>query len=157
MLRLQPGRVCFRLQRKINAGSLPPKGGSHTTGIYRLAPAGLKACATSISTRSIHALTCLSSVERHRTLPEHDVVKRSNVEARPSRRSASRRTLADLELANLVAERLPRPHNISIDLDDDVLISLGGIFLEETDRLVASQFISWSPVSMTRRTARHMS
>src|SRR6476620_11031745 len=58
----------------------------------------------------IHLL--LENLERHRTLPEHDIVELSNVESGAEPSLGVTAQLADLELSDLVAERLSRPHDI---------------------------------------------
>ncbi len=66
--------------------------------------------------------------------------------------------LADLELADLVAERLAGPDDVAIDLDGDVLRGLGGVDARRSrSPAAASTPIECSPVSTTSRTARHIS
>src|SRR3989442_425158 len=45
--------------------------------------------------------------------------------------------LAELELPDLVGERLAGVHDVAVHLDDDVLLSLRCVVLEEVDRLLA--------------------
>ena len=62
----------------------------------------------------------LEDLERHRALAEDDVVELADVEAWPERVLGVRAQLTDLELSHLVAKGLTGPHDVTIDLDDDV-------------------------------------
>src|SRR5262249_40663827 len=51
----------------------------------------------------------LEDIERHRAVPQHHVVVLANIEARPELLLGLRAQLLNLELADLVRERLPGP------------------------------------------------
>ena len=55
-------------------------------------------------------------IERQRAVPEHDVVEFPDVEARAQRLLGLAAQFFDLQLAELVRERLSRPGDIAIDL-----------------------------------------
>src|SRR5262245_55905109 len=79
----------------------------------------------------------LQYVQRHRALGQHDVVKAAEIELCAQARGRLRAELANLELTNLVAERLTGPDDVPIDLDADVLRGLRRVGGEELDRLLA--------------------
>src|SRR5690349_2106579 len=62
----------------------------------------------------VHA--SLQQVERHRSAVEDLVVEGLDVEAGPERLLGAVAQLADLELAHLVRQRLPRPGDVAVGL-----------------------------------------
>ena len=84
-------------------------------------------------------------VERHCAAAEHDVVESPDVElpAEILRRPGAQ--LLDLELADLVGQRLARPGDVAVDLVRDVELGLGGIGLEEIDRLLPGPALVMHP------------
>src|SRR5215213_3723417 len=62
--------------------------------------------------------------ERQRPVVEHRVVKLAYVEPVAQFSPRLRPQLLDLQLAQLVGERLARPHYVPVYLDDDVVFGL---------------------------------
>ena len=76
-------------------------------------------------------------VERHRAVFEHDIMKRADVESCAELCFGLAAQLADLQLAELVSQRLTRPHDVAVHFDGDVLIGLAGMVAEIRDGLRA--------------------
>src|SRR5687767_13870685 len=79
----------------------------------------------------------LEHPQRERTAAEHRIMKRPQVElvAEPGR--GVRAQLLELELADLVRERLARPNDVAVHLDLDVVLGPGRVVTEEVDRLLS--------------------
>src|SRR5688572_3051407 len=72
--------------------------------------------------------------QRQRARAEHHVVEGADVEALAELGGRARAQLLDLQLADLVGQRLARPGDVAVDLVDDVVLGLGRVGLEELDR-----------------------
>ena len=75
--------------------------------------------------------------QRHGAAAEHDVVERAHVELGPERLLRLSAQLPDLQLPHLVAERLPRPGDVAVDLGPDLVEREGRVRFEVVDRLRA--------------------
>src|SRR3954463_13974992 len=64
----------------------------------------------------------LQQVERHGAVAQHVVVEGPDVEFRAQLPLRVGAQLLDLQLADLVGQRLPRRHNVAVDLDLDVVL-----------------------------------
>src|SRR6267143_2432715 len=80
---------------------------------------------------------CVERVQRQRPRAEHLIVERANIEFAAERRRRVRAQLFDLQLADLVGERLARPYDVAIDFHGDVMLRLPGIGLEVVDGVLA--------------------
>src|SRR4051812_42604781 len=92
-------------------------------GTTSSSPSARKSASRSIeATRSpaLHALP--EDRERDRARVEHSVVEAREVEARAELRACLGAELHDLELADLVSERLSRPHDVAVHLVRDVVL-----------------------------------
>src|SRR6266852_3018128 len=65
-------------------------------------------------------------------------MKCSNVETSAQFPGSFRAQLFDLQLANFVSERLPRPNDVTVYFDDDVVFSFRRVLFHEIDRLLAA-------------------
>src|SRR5207244_4787795 len=72
----------------------------------------------------------LQEIHRESPVPQHFVVERADVEPRAEGGGRRVAQLAELQLADLVGERLAGIHDVAVHLDDDVLLRLGGVVLE---------------------------
>src|SRR6266404_708169 len=79
----------------------------------------------------------LQEAQRDRALLQNGIVEGADVELAREAALGFGAQLSDLELAQLVGQRLPRPHDVAVDLDRDVLIGLTGVVLEKLDGLLA--------------------
>jgi hypothetical protein len=96
----------------------------------------------------------LQHVKRNRSRFQHRIMKRPNAKSCTLLLLRFRPQLPNLQLPQLVSQRLTRPHDVPIDFDGNALISLPSVVLEKLNRL---QPIECIPVSTTSRTARHIS
>src|SRR5690348_10150182 len=71
------------------------------------------------------------------TTAEDLVVEGAHVEAGAQCLLGFRAQRLDLELTDLVRQRLARPGDVTVHLVLDVLVALAGVLLEEVDRLLA--------------------
>src|SRR6202008_2866643 len=76
-------------------------------------------------------------IERQRALAENPVVKGADVELIAERCGRAVGQLADFQLADLVGKRLAGPNDVTVDLDDDVVVGLARILLHVFDGLIA--------------------
>src|SRR5436309_56884 len=74
---------------------------------------------------------------RQRAVSEHFAVVAPDIQPRREGGGRGVAQLAELELPDLVGQCLAGIHDVAVHLDDDVLLRLGGVVLEEVDRLLA--------------------
>src|SRR4051812_17214671 len=77
----------------------------------------------------VHAL--FEERERHRATEQDDIVKLLHVERRAELPRRPRAQLLDLQLADLVGERLAGPRDVAVHFVDDVLVGLRRVLAEE--------------------------
>src|SRR4029079_10012781 len=78
----------------------------------------------------------VEDVERQRSLAQELVMKGADVEAGTQLALGARTHCTHRELAALVRQRLPRPHDVAIDFARDVLLRLRAVGFEVLDRLL---------------------
>src|SRR5438309_3938805 len=79
----------------------------------------------------------LQQAQRDSALLQHRVVEGADIELTGEAALSVGAQLSNLELTEFVSQRLPRPHDVAVDLDRDVLIGLSRIVLEKLDGLLA--------------------
>src|SRR5438128_4117361 len=77
-------------------------------------------------------------IKRQRPVVENRVMKLSNVEARSKFPRRPRPQFLDLQLAELISQRLAGPDDVTINLDDDVVFGLRRVRFHEINRLFAA-------------------
>src|SRR5262249_1925135 len=78
----------------------------------------------------------IEQVERQRALPHHLVMEIANRESVAQLFAGEGAQLLELQLAQLVGQRLPGPDDVAVDLDLDVVLGLRRIVHEELDGLL---------------------
>src|SRR5260370_38253426 len=78
----------------------------------------------------------VEQVEGKGPVTEALVVELADVESRAQLARRERAQLLELELPQLVRERLPGIHDVAIDLDDDFVLRHGGVLPEVVNRLL---------------------
>src|SRR5271154_212122 len=77
------------------------------------------------------------NAQRHRPVLQHRIMKLALIKFGSQPLLRLRTQTADLQLPQLVRQRLPRPHNVPVHLDSNVLIRLPRVVLEKLDGLLA--------------------
>src|SRR3546814_8515922 len=96
-------------------------------------------CVTSLLLRRNPGVdVLLQHIQRYRAGFQHGVVVGPQVELRPQLAGGLLTEFGDLELADLVGQRLPRRADVAVDLVDHVLAGLGRVVPEVLDRPLAA-------------------
>ncbi len=80
----------------------------------------------------------LQHAQRQGAVAQHAVVEGADVEGLDQLLLGVGAELLDLELTDLVGQRLTRPDDVAIDLDDDVVLLLAGVRDEVVDGLLSA-------------------